>query len=504
LFLCIFGVLFFLFGFFVFSYISVVSSWQYKIIYFLIFTLAVIHEYGYQNAYGRFSEETDVTLALFTTNAQKLNAITTYFNPLAIIPCAAFLFMLVTVKPKITPHGLKSFLAVLFLFTFSFTFNRHVNPNGFNNQFPTVSFEAFSRTGIRYLLFRTFSYRGERDKPERPLLPDSYKPNNNIVFIVDESIRGDHLCLNGYARPTTPYLEELSKHGALKNWGIAVSGTICSFQSHDLLLTGFRTEDLPDPNEEINKAPLIFQYAKAMGYKTYYLDGQMDKYWGVIGNEGFQYLDVWLGASYFYQNTNLTHEIDFEIAKKVNEIITSSSGNFIFVFKNGNHVPYSNNFPPEEVIWKPYFVGTPLRVTAEELPTVANAFDNGLRYNSDKFFKTLASDYNKLPNNTLIVYTGDHGETLSENGAVLPHGVESKNVATIPIFIIGKLQQEVDINFKASHSNLFPTILDMMNYPQELRKRDYAISLLKAKASDSKERYFATCDLANGRKIKFD
>jgi len=48
----------------------------------------------------------------------------------------------------------------------------------------------------------------------------------------------------------------------------------------------------------------------------------------------------------------------------------------------------------------------------------------------------------------------------------------------------------VDTGFKASHANMFTTLLDLMNYPEELRKYPYAISLFKAKAADSRPRYF--------------
>jgi hypothetical protein len=47
-------------------------------------------------------------------------------------------------------------------------------------------------------------------------------------------------------------------------------------------------------------------------------------------------------------------------------------------------------------------------------------------------------------------------------------------------------------------------MLDLMSYPESLRKQDYAISLLKAKAKDSTERYFFSLDLIKGEKIKFD
>ncbi len=98
----------------------------------------------------------------------------------------------------------------------------------------------------------------------------STRPANNVVLIIDESLRGDHLSINGYARPTTPYLEELARHGVLYNWGEAASGATNTWQSNPLILTGLTT--LPDRDGQIHRMPTIYQYAKAMGYTTFYLD----------------------------------------------------------------------------------------------------------------------------------------------------------------------------------------------------------------------------------------
>lgn len=72
----------------------------------------------------------------------------------------------------------------------------------------------------------------------------------------------------------------------------------------------------------------------------------------------------------------------------------------------------------------------------------------------------------------------------------------------VPLFMIGKLGNEIDTKFKAAHDNIFATLLDLMNYPEALRNRAYAISLMKAKESDSRERYFVSPESKN--KVKFD
>jgi hypothetical protein len=79
----------------------------------------------------------------------------------------------------------------------------------------------------------------------------------------------------------------------------------------------------------------------------------------------------------------------------------------------------------------------------------------------------------------------------------------------VPLIMMGSIAANVDVNFKPMHANLFATMLDLMNYPDQLRTHRYAISLLKAKAGDSGPRYFVSSSRPNitwaaGRIVRFD
>ncbi len=173
-----------------FIYFSFISAWGYKIIYLLIFTISIFHEYSYQNVFSRFSNFKDIHIALTTTPEQKAYALFTYFSFLALIPCTFYLLMLLMVKSKLSNHKLKSIFFVIVLF-FSFYSYLSIKLQQ-NNIFllPTASTGAFTRTAISFLYFRynTF-YKPKRETVTQPSLSDSYHPTNNIVFIVDESIR---------------------------------------------------------------------------------------------------------------------------------------------------------------------------------------------------------------------------------------------------------------------------------------------------------------------------
>jgi glucan phosphoethanolaminetransferase (alkaline phosphatase superfamily) len=132
-----------------------------------------------------------------------------------------------------------------------------------------------------------------------------------------------------------------------------------------------------------------------------------------------------------------------------------------------------------------------------------NTYDNSLKYNIDPFFKMLIKDPKVTLRNTLIFYTGDHGEMFLEDGKNWLHGKSNKFEASVPLCIIGK-DLKIDTSFRASHANILPTVLDFMNYPKTLFTKNTALSLLKTKGKDTKPRTFILPDLYTPKIIKFD
>jgi len=483
-----------------FVYLSLASAKILRIFYFAFFALANFYEYTYQNLFGRFSSVQDLSLAFLTTSTQKLDAVLSYASYTAIIPCVVYLMLLLTVhsdrefklKKSLAAFASLVTLFSLFYFAMWIVAPRYYFYDAWNN-----SFGAASRT-LYGMGFTKISYvptkRELVDKPEQ-----TGSPNNNIVLVLDESVRGDHLSLNGYQRPTTPFLEELASQNLVQNWGIASSASTRSFESFQYVMTGVGPDEIADIQQNVRERPTLFQYAKAMNYHTYYLDGQGDEFWGGDSND-LKSIDVLLGTTYFNPLGESKWDTDLKIAAKVSEIIKTSTGNFVFVFKRGNHTPYNTNFPPDAATWQPTagtFAHNLLNLDRE---TFINTYDNAIRYNLEGFFQTIAADHWELPNNTVILYSSDHGQTLSEGGEIYSHGGESPKEAMVPLFMLG-LKTKADTNFKASHANIFATLLDLMAYPEAMRHHQYAISLLKAKAADSRDRFFMTPNVMPGDKV---
>ena len=104
-------------------------------------------------------------------------------------------------------------------------------------------------------------------------------------------------------------------------------------------------------------------------------------------------------------------------------------------------------------------------------------------------------------NNTIVVYTSDHGQTLQEKGEAWSHCNNTRPEVTVPLLVIGKLKAMPDTRYYASHGNIFATLLDLMGVPASARTHEYAPSLLTATEGQNQPRYFSDGDLNS---VNFD
>lgn len=470
---------------------ALASSYRYRAAYFCLFALSSIYEYSYQSLFKRFTTAEDIANALFAADSRMiLSAVPKYVVDLAVIPCAVFILILLLVKPAAV-NGKMMFASFLLAFFSFFAMTAFVT----SNTYPILSINALYRSSVALPMNWYFgsltqtALAGIYSEPrEAVTYRSTTTPTVNLIFIVDESVRSDHLSLNGYGRQTTPVLDELKQKGYLKNWGTAVASTTCSINSNNLLLTG--VYELPDIKGDVYRFPSIFQYALAMGYKTFYFDGQTSNLWNGKRTD-IPDFGTWVKASDLGQDA--LDQNDAEIARRVRSITASSTGNFIWINKFGVHPPYLDSYPESEAVWQPaprlsetssLFSD---KRTSEEL---INTYDNAILYNSRSFFSELFRD--GVNENNIVVYTSDHGQNLGENGLTLSHCSTTRNEANVPLFMIAApgIAPDVDTGFRASHLNIFASLLDIMQFPEQYRLHQYPISLLKARSGDSVPRYY--------------
>ena len=86
----------------------------------------------------------------------------------------------------------------------------------------------------------------------------------NVVYIIGESIRADHLFINGYHRNTTPNIARIISTFPSINFSNVVSHGDCTNRSVPQLLI---QPSFP-AKKSISERPTLFSYAKNAGYKT--------------------------------------------------------------------------------------------------------------------------------------------------------------------------------------------------------------------------------------------
>lgn len=466
------------------------SSGPTRLAAFCLSSACLLYEYSYQDTLGRFSNADDIVVAYFVTNAEhKLDAVTTYVSAL---PMAAILGLGLTLW---SPRGARAQVRGVHWAIFAATGALWALGAWFAAvAFPILSIPNTLRSVASFCLMELTTYRGPR---EAVATMPVRTPARNLVFVVDEAVDGGHLSANGYARPTTPYLQELVVSGRMQTWGEAVAGSTCSHASGVLMYTGLQIAELPDRGDMARRLPNLFQWAKAAGYRTHFLDGQMTSYW--IGPvRDLADVDEWHPASEFGTGSDTAYLVDLNIAKLTKRLLESADRQFIFIWKAGLHYPYYRRFPSDSAPWRPFWAERTIH--PDQTESLVNAYDNGILWSTDGFFRELMAPTAGLPQGSVLLYTSDHGQSLGRSGLTATHCGTSPSEVVVPLMLFGS-GKALDESYRASHGNVFATLIDLMGFDPPGR---YGRSLLRVDASDSVQRFFFGPDLASGHPFPFD
>ncbi len=276
----------------------------------------------------------------------------------------------------------------------------------------------------------------------------------NIVVIVTESTRADHLPCYGYQRNTTPHICQLAEDSVLfENAYSQGSWTLLSVPQ---LLTGY------PPNS-------VGRKYGANGRWNHFLNSSILTYPEHMQTVGYTTLA-----------TNTSHLIDQNLYTGMNitdrplSLFSEDSPSFAWVWNQTPHWPYR---PPRSyrkwggtnrtVEWKN------ARQTLANLPQdlLADLYDADLRYTDEGIGKTLRRLKEKGNyNETLIIYTSDHGELLGKRG-LYGHVVNLdrpyRETVHVPLLIKFPDNQYAGkrIEQAVRTVDIFPTLLDYLDKP---------------------------------------
>ena len=332
-----------------------------------------------------------------------------------------------------------------------------------------------------FAVIGTFFILKDRNKKDSRLI--------NVMIMVIDALRPDHLGCYGYERNTSPNIDRLAKQGILFSQAISAGGW--TFESVPSILTSTYsfTHQIRGPNNFRN--PQIKTIAGELNTKGYHCvlwsNHSTLKYLDI--KEGFQKVYI----PYLYKDNNrvlsdyiLTSQIINRLKKRYKNIPF-----FFYIHYEGCHVPYRPP-PTYKHIYlhdnkygrKSEFIPVSNRSDGDEkyggqgkIPYVVaennitdpnyyiSQYDGAISYTDEQIGRlTDALKELDLDKNTLIILTADHGEMLGEHDIYFTHnGAYEENIRVPLIIRFPKLcPRGKVISRQVSLVDIAPTILELV------------------------------------------
>lgn len=320
-----------------------------------------------------------------------------------------------------------------------------------------------------------------------------------IVFVVDESVRGDYLQMNDARFDNTPYLTSAAP--LLANFGVAASFSNCSATARMALRSGARESDFPDPEQHLLRQPTLWQFAKAAHYRTIYLDTWLPvrTMSSMLTYDELKYVDERLAVS-----LDPYADADDRLADLIVQKLERDEPALLFVEKIGLHTPYRRNLPTN-----PGYAPSPAALTHQDLDPeragVVKDYSVGIWWRVDRFFQRLLPAIDKP--GVLLIYTSDHGQALFDGGydATNCSGANAvRGEGLVPLFVFASdpalretFQAAATRSYnRAAHSDIFPTLLWAMGLDPSLMRPPYSRGLLDI-PRDRHRRFFVFSPFAS-------
>ncbi|WP_435354977.1 sulfatase-like hydrolase/transferase [Emticicia sp. SJ17W-69] len=274
----------------------------------------------------------------------------------------------------------------------------------------------------------------------------------NIVLIVVDALRSDHLSLFGYKRKTSPFLDSLYTTGNLKKVGLSFSVAGASFPGINGILRSKIWSNMGYKNFSLQ------QLLKDQGYELNFLvSGDHTHFYGL--------------KSFYGKNSDFDYYIDGSETKKyiVNDdrIIFEGLENIKPYHNNPSYFHFHlNSAHFSGIKLAKYEKYQPASSNTKDRDNYTNRYDNGILQADDylkSIFKILQSK--GYLQNSIVVITADHGEALGEReqfGHV-------KNVYTDQILVPILFYESEKVAYRntslATTVDIAPTIIDRLGLP---------------------------------------
>jgi arylsulfatase A-like enzyme len=326
-------------------------------------------------------------------------------------------------------------------------------------------------------------------------LPAPAPQSPNVLVIVVDTLRADHLSTYGYARPTSPNLDRIASQGVLFENAMAASSW--TLPSHASMLTGRYPHEhrarFIDSTLTL-RYPTLGEAFQRLGYRTagfsastYFFSRRTGLGRGFIHFEDdFESPAAAFPQTYYGERLEKAlytlhlakDRIGRRNARQINQhalrwIASGHRPFFVFLNYYDVHDPY---LPPDPYLHRftslPHPAGPiPLawdwfaKLTPQQRQGEMDAYDGAIQYMDSElgdFFRQLHQ--RGLDQNTLVVITSDHGEEFNEHGFMDHLNALYRELIHVPLIFWepGKLPAGVRLATPVSTVSLPATLLSLV------------------------------------------
>ena len=289
-------------------------------------------------------------------------------------------------------------------------------------------------------LYRQLNQEIDKERSPYPTAAVDVPDSLDVVFVLGESLRADHLALNGYERPTTPHLSKARNVVSLPHIYSEHTHTNASVP-HIL-----SPANCVNPNNAQEYHSFILSYKQA-AFRTAWLSNQ---------DKGHTFASFIAEAdTAIFPNASKSvfvfdEWIDKDLLTPLDTLrLHATARNLYILHTIGSHWYYNNHVPSDMQQFQP--VTDNRLVTANTQEQVVNSYDNTALY-MDWFMQQLITRFEDRK--AIIIYLSDHGEALGEDGHYLhASGTEAEKKPACVVWYSNQYAALFPDKITALHSN---------------------------------------------------
>lgn len=360
-----------------------------------------------------------------------------------------------------------------------------------------------------------------------------YAKSSNVLLVVADTLRWDHVSTYGYSHSTTPRLDRLASEGAV--YELAFAASPWTTPSHAAMFTGQypSRNGVDGRNIYLNpEASTLAGHLTRHGFQTagfinnVYIRRQTgigrgfqqyEEFWG--RNEGSSLpllLELLRDRLRPRQDTG-AQETRQSVEDWLNKDWNGTNPFFLFVHFMEPHAPYGvpATFLPQflpahvtpdqarQVNQDPeLFICHKVSMTPKDFEILNALYDNDIRYLDDQIGKLLDSLRQRgVLDNTLVIFVSDHGEHFGDHGLMSHELSIYDSLIRVPLILRhpASIPAGTRISNVVQTVDLFPSILRFTHVPSGSLQLQGA-SLLP-RAMDRAKQPFAFAEYNNARAV---